>query len=156
MNDQNILRSENGVYFQNSENNCYVLRRNIFRQYEWELSDSVPTNCVETTLKNEGFVFVGEIIMKDNEIPPPITTDSTMGNFIVEESGGFTMSNDTKDRFVSTTHAAVRSFDQWIPENAQQKRYKSMIEKLEKKATKEEDEYHFNKESCMDDFKNPI
>jgi len=155
MNDQKILRSENGIYYRQNENNVYVLRRNIFRQYEWEISDSIQTNCVETTLKNEGFDFVGEIIMKNNEMPPQIT-DSTMGNFIVEESGGFTMSEDTNDRFVSTTHAAVRSFDQWIPENAQQKRYKSMIEKLEKKATKEEDEYHFNKESCMDDFKNPI
>jgi len=155
MNDQKILRSENGIYYRQNENNVYVLRRNIFRQYEWEISDSIQTNCVETTLKNEGFVFVGEIIMKNNEMPPQIT-DSTMGNFIVEESGGFTMSEDTNDRFVSTTHAAVRSFDQWIPENAQQKRYKSMIEQLENKAIKEEDEYHFNNETCMKDLKNPI
>lgn len=155
MNDQ-ILRSENGLYYRRSDDgNVLVLRRNVFRQHEWCATDSIPDGCVDTTPEKEGFEMVGDVLMKKGDVPKPISMGESL-SFIEDTSGGFTMAKDSNDRFVITTHHAVRHFDNWVPENAQQRRFKNMVQNLETRAMREEDEHNFNNGTVMGNFKNPI
>jgi hypothetical protein len=77
-------------------------------------------------------------------------------DFIVDSTGGFSVATDTNDNFVSATHDAVRHFAGWVPENAQQRRFKAMVECLETKAMEEEDDYNFSQGCANGDFANPI
>ena len=135
--------------------NNWVLHKNITGVYEWRGIDGseMPTDVTESTLDKAGFRVAGDAIMKKSV--NPIRTTENM-DFITNERGGFTVAQDPEDPFVYSTHQAVRTFDNWTPDNAQQRRFKEMVQKIEEKAMNEEDEHHFNQGSAVDDFKNPI
>ena len=150
-----IFRSRNNVLYKKVDDTVYELTRNIFRQYIWILiNDDLPPGCTETTLRSEGFKVVGDAIIVKDE--PSVAIMGTAEDFIVHESGGFSMAENANDGFVSSTHDAVRHFANWVPENAQQRRFKAMVVDLEAKAMGEEDEHTFATGSATGDFKNPI
>lgn len=135
--------------------NNWKLHKNITGVYEWQGIDAgeMPADVRETTLDKEGFRMAGEAIMKKS-VRPVRTTENM--NFITDERGGFTMAKDQNDPFVYATHQAVRTFDNWVPENAQQRRFKAMVQNIEDNAMKDEDEHNFSEGTATGDFKNPI
>ena len=154
MNDPIFRSNGDSLYKKTSTGGLMKIHRNIFRQYIWEnVNDELPSNSVETTLREEGFNMVGTAIMK--ETPTPIVPDDVM-DYIVDSTGGFGVATNTNDAFVSSTHDAVRHFANWVPENPQQRRFKNMVANLESKAMQEEDDFAFTGGSVNGDFTNPI
>jgi hypothetical protein len=154
MNDPIYRAPNDSLYKKTKTDEVFKLHRNIFRQYIWKrINDTLPPNCVETTLRGEGFKMVRESIMK--ETPTPIVPDDVM-DYIVDSRGGFGMAKNTDNVFVSSTHDAVRHFANWVPENAQQRRFKIMVTNLETRAMEEEDDFAFTEGCANGYFKNPI
>ena len=154
MNDLIFRAKDDSLYKKTTDGNLLKLHRNIFRQYIWKrINDELPPHCEETTLRGEGFKMVGVAIMK--ETPTPIVPDDVM-DYIVDSTGGFSMAQNRDNVFVSSTHDAVRHFANWVPENAQQRRFKDMVAKLETRAMQEEDDFAFTGGCANGDFKNPI
>ena len=154
MNDP-IYRSQNdSLYKKTNTGEVFKLTRNIFRQYIWErILNDMPPHSTESTLRAEGFKMVRDTIMK--ETPNPIISDDVM-DYIEDSTGGFQMATDTDHIFIASTHDAVRHFAAWVPENAQQRRFKKMVDNLETKAMQEEDDYSFKQVCATPDFKRPI
>ena len=148
MNDP-IFKSKDGRFWREAQYDVEVLTRNVLRIYAWvKVLDDLPPNCEKTTLSEESFKQVGEAIMKD---VPSVIINGSEDDWIDEDtSGGFTIASS--DPYVDQTHEAVRHFAAWVPENAQQRRFKAMIENLEMKAKNEEDEFHFSLGEATPDF----
>ena len=150
MNDP-IMRSVDDKLYKKIDGKNYIFKKDLLRIYDWELfSGTIPENCTNTTLTDEKFIFIENGYSKDKH--HDISTTET--GWIVNETGGFTAANNTND-FINYTHQAVRSFNEWIPENAQQRRFKSMVENLEQKAKIEEENHVFKQGKAMPDFNNP-
>ena len=92
---------------------------------------------------------------KEKKRQTRLAEEKLVEEWIIDESGGFSVAGNN-DPFVNSTHTAVRSFDSWVPENAQQRRYKEMVRSIENRAMTEEDEHCFKNGSATGDFKNPI
>ena len=151
--DDPVLKCSKGELYRVDGEQKYILVKDLLRIYDWvPYTLDLPENCSETTLTNEGFKIISGNVSKDSEH----NISSVESGWIVNDSGGFTVASDSSDPFVSTTHYAVRSFDDWVPENSQQRRFKDMIQNLESKAMEEEDEHRFAQGSATGDFRNPI
>ena len=152
MNDP-IFKDSAGNYYMENGYDVVILKKNLLRIYEWtESIDNLPEGCVQTTLEKEGYKMVGEAIMKNI---PSVILNGDQNDWIEENQlGGFTMANSNSE-FVQSTHTAVNKFAEWIPENAQQRRFKDMIERIEDRAMNEEDEHHFNNGTAPSNFKKP-
>ena len=148
-----IFKDSTGNLFMEQGYDIAVLKKNLLRIYEWEtVLDELPEGCVQTTLEKEGYKMIGNAIMKN---VPAVILNGDSNDWIEEnQSGGFTMANNNSD-FVQSTHTAVNKFAEWIPENAQQRRFKDMIERIEERAMNEEDEHHFNNGTAPSNFKKP-
>ena len=145
MNDP-IYKSPDGRFYRQTVYDVEVLDKNLLRIYDWNMVlDDLPPNCQETTLGAEGFKMVGEAIMKD--VPSTILNGDS-DDWIEDDTGGFTRAPSTSE-YVQKTHSDVAAFDNWIPENDQQRKFKNMVLNLENKARSEEDEYRFTRgENC--------
>ena len=136
MNDP-VVKTNEGLF---RENNgiAQQFRPNLLRMYEWvNLEEKLPDGTT-TTLEAEGFHKVGSVFMFS---PPPTMLGENMP-LISESTGGFTRATATTQQ-VTDIHAAVDAFKDWEPVDAQQRRFKTMVDKLEADARREEDEHCF-------------
>lgn len=146
--DDQIFKSESGELFCQYDGVSKKLCKNPLGIYAWMLYHAEYSTDNTTTLKDEGFVLVGHAIMK--EIPQiRLLNEDSDPLWITGESGGFTRAT-TNTLLVQQTHTAIDAFNDWVPENAQQRRFKAMVECLEAKAKNEEDEYCFARGTTFD------
>ena len=140
MNDP-IFKCEDGRLFRQQDNVVQQLTRNLLRIYNWEpVQESVPDLSVETNLHSEGFKMVGQAIMRD---VPSVMLENPDPAWITEESGGFLRGSASDSSFVRETHQDVSAWNEWVPQTAQQRTFHNMVVRIEERAKREEDEYHF-------------
>ena len=99
--------------------------------------------------ENDGHLFpVGDEafdLVSDDEGDPD-ADDPTLGGFIVpdDECEPFTEAAEDCD-FVRETHAAVRAFNGWVPQDEQQSQARTFIQRQEARAAHVDDEARFAK-----------
>ncbi len=138
MNDPIHKTPDGSLYRTTHELYPECLVRNILRIYEWEpVPEQSLEGAVNTTLEEEGYQLVGEAIMKAP--PPAILGDGTESEWITNDTGGFTRA-PCDNEYVRETHRALAAWEHWVPETAQQRRYRDMVVRLEARSRHEEDE----------------
>ena len=149
MNDP-VFKDTHGTIYREHSGSVERLIRNPLRIYDWEpQSAPVPEDMTITTLEREGFAKIGEALMRKSDVPStPAILETKTPEWIVETTGGFCRAN-SESTFVHETHNAVSAWDEWVPANAQQRRFHDMVVRIEERAKHEEDEYCFTNGKAM-------
>ena len=133
---QNVAYRERGTQLEE-------LVPNLLGIYLWQPS-TVPKKefgaVVQTTLSDAGFVLVNNAIFKS---VPTVSKGSNSCNWISEETGGFTRANSV-NKVIQETHDAVDKWTEWDPVTPQQKRFKQIVDSIEMRATRENDDHTFS------------